>query len=454
VNFVDDTRALFDALADAAFAELRAGEELNLNLAAEDQAYVRFNGGKVRQSSAVAQRQLALSFQANGRRVVQGFDLSGQADADRRTLAALVAEARAEAALQPEDPFLVPVENHGSSASEHPGELPDAAGILRDIAQAAAGTDFAGFLAAGPQIRANRNSAGQSHWFAAESLFLDYSLYTVNAAGENKAVKGFHAGRSWNAAEFAAGLAADRERLALLRREARTLAPGGYRAYLSPAAVEDLVGMFSWGAVSYGAWKKGDSALQRLIEGELALSESFTLSENFGLGLTPPFNSLGETAPERLPVIENGRLQNLLVSSRSAREYGVAANAAEPEGWAAEGLRSPDVAPGNLAKADVLAALGTGLYLGNLHYLNWSDPRSARVTGMTRYACFWVENGEIVAPIRDLRFDDSLYRIFGSELAALTREAEVRMNTDTYRRRALGGSRVPGALLADFRFTL
>ena len=31
----------------------------------------------------------------------------------------------------------------------------------------------------------------------------------------------------------------------------------------------------------------------------------------------------------------------------------------------------------------------------NLHYLNWSDNIGGRITGMTRYACFWVENGEI-----------------------------------------------------------
>jgi len=112
------------------------------------------------------------------------------------------------------------------------------------------------------------------------------------------------------------------------------------------------------------------------------------------------------------------------------------------------------VAGGGLAEAEALAALGTGLYIGNLHYLNWSDPHNARITGMTRHACFWVENGEPVAPIRDLRFDESLYRIFGSKLEALTRETRLFPSTDTYHRRALGGCKVPGALVGAFRFTL
>ena len=49
--------------------------------------------------------------------------------------------------------------------------------------------------------------------------------------------------------------------------------------------------------------------------------------------------------------------------------------------------------------------IDTGLYLGNLHYLNWSDNIGGRITGMTRYACFWVEDGEIVAPIENMRFE-------------------------------------------------
>jgi predicted Zn-dependent protease len=454
MSFVEQTHGLFDQLADGAFRELRSGEELNLSLGAEDQAYLRFNDSKVRQATAVQQRQLGLAFQSGGRRVAYSFDLSGQPERDAATLSSLIAHARAEVLALPEDPFLVPTANHGASADHHCGTLPDLTELIEAAAEAAAAADLAGFLASGPQIRATRNSAGQDHWFATESFFFDYSLYTVNASGENKAVKGMYAGREWRPEQFAASVAASRERLEWLRRDSRPLPPGGYRTYLAPAAVAELVSMFSWGAVSYGAWKKGDSALRKLIEGEAELSPLFSLGENFDLGLSPPFNSLGEVAPRRLPVIEQGRLKNLLVSARSAKEYGAVSNAAEPEGWTGEYLRSPEVGPGDLPEAAALAALGTGLYLGNLHYLNWSDLQNARVTGMTRYACFWVENGEIAAPIRDLRFDESLYRVFGSELLALTREAEARMNIDTYGRRALGGSKVPGALVGEFRFTL
>jgi predicted Zn-dependent protease len=107
-----------------------------------------------------------------------------------------------------------------------------------------------------------------------------------------------------------------------------------------------------------------------------------------------------------------------------------------------------------LHQRDVLKKLGTGLYLNNLHYLNWSDQPGGRITGMTRYACFWVENGEIVAPIENLRWDDSVFSLFGSALEDFTVERAYEPGVMTYGMRQLGGSWLPGMLLSGMKFTL
>jgi len=454
VSFFSETRGVFDYLAEAAFTDLKQGEELNLNLSAEDQTYVRFNNSKVRQATDVIQRDLAVTMQCCGRKIEFSFDLTGQQDWDLATLRSLMERARWEARVLPEDPFVVPMQNNGKSNSHHAGELPSDEDVIECIATLTAGTDLTGLFASGPQIRAVRNSVGQDHWFSTETLFLDYSLFTINASGENKAVKGLYADKAWDQERFLTSIDASRNQLSLLKYPTRPIPPGEYRVYLAPPAVAEIIGMFSWGAVSYTAWKRGDSALRRLIEGKACFSEKFSLKENFKLGLTPQFNSLGELPRVEVPIIEKGLLKSLLVSSRSAEEYGLTSNAADPGGWFGEHLRSAEVAAGNLVEADALKSLGTGLYVGNLHYLNWSDVQNARITGMTRYACFWVENGEPVEPIRDLRFDESLYCIFGTELESLTRETHIIPATDTYHRRALGGRKIPGSLLRAFRFTL
>jgi predicted Zn-dependent protease len=76
------------------------------------------------------------------------------------------------------------------------------------------------------------------------------------------------------------------------------------------------------------------------------------------------------------------------------------------------------------------------------------------MTGMTRFATFWVEHGVIQAPLNVMRFDESLYRMLGEHLLGLTNERDFILSTSTYHQRSTASSRVPGALVDDFHFTL
>lgn len=454
MSFVEKTQSLYRGLKDALFHELGSGEELNLNLKAEDSLYVRFHNSRVRQNTQVEQRQLEMIFQKDSRQLTMQVDLSGDAEQDLALCRSLIERARVECGLLPQDPGVTRFENRGVSQNFEDSRELDFEDVLKVVRGSTEGTDFTGLLASGPQIAANANSAGQEHWFSTRSFFLDYSLFTVNESHENKAVKATYADRQWSNEKFMNGLSSAKNQLALLRRPSREVKPGAYRVFLAPAALSDLVAMLSWNALSYGAYKKGGCAFARLKDQGEKLSPKFTLRENFTLGLATPFNNLGEVPPAQVEIITRGELKQFLVSTRTAREFKVDSNFAEISGWGHEYMRSPEVAGGDLSEKDALKALGTGLYLGNLHYCNWSDIQTARVTGMTRYACFWVENGEIAAPIRDLRFDESLYAAFGADLEALTREQHIDPATDTYFRRALGGKLLPGALINNFQFTL
>jgi predicted Zn-dependent protease len=73
---------------------------------------------------------------------------------------------------------------------------------------------------------------------------------------------------------------------------------------------------------------------------------------------------------------------------------------------------------------------------------------------MTRFACFWVEDGKIAAPIKDMRFDESLYRLWGDKLAGLGRQRSLVLETGSYFHRDLGGALLPGMLVEGLTFTL
>ena len=110
--------------------------------------------------------------------------------------------------------------------------------------------------------------------------------------------------------------------------------------------------------------------------------------------------------------------------------------------------------PAAWAAEPVLERLGTGLCIGNLWYLNYSDRNDCRITGMTRFGTFGVEDGEPVAPVEVMRFDDSLYHLFGDRLEGLTAERELILSTETYGGRSVASSLLPGVLVAGIELAL
>jgi predicted Zn-dependent protease len=435
----------FNQLCDQLLNSLTAEEHLTLDLAGEESHFMRLNSGKVRQSGTVVDANLTLRLSHNQRTATLSLPFSGRLDLDSPTALTALAELRQELPQLPIDPYLVLPQNYGSSHEVYPGKLLHPGAVAEAILPMVQGVDFTGIYAAGPLIRANANSAGQRHWFATQTYILDYSMI----APSEKAVKATLAGQNWDEQEFQTQVSLSKTQLERLDRPNRTIRPGCYRTYLAPAAIAEILTMFSWGAVSESSLRQGGSALTKMREGK-QLSPAFTLREDFSRGTVPRFNSLGEVAPTEVPLIEAGQLVNTLVNARTAREYDVVSNAAN----GSESLRAPEVTPGNLLVDDILAQLDTGLYLSNLHYLNWSDRPGGRITGMTRYACFWAEDGELVAPIQDLRFDDSLYAFLGENLEAVTDFQAFVADVDTYGARSLGGCLVPGMLVRDFTFTL
>ncbi|MNN74674.1 hypothetical protein D3C81_1909000 [compost metagenome] len=73
---------------------------------------------------------------------------------------------------------------------------------------------------------------------------------------------------------------------------------------------------------------------------------------------------------------------------------------------------------------------------------------------MTRFATFWVEDGQIQAPVDTMRFDDSLYSVLGDQLEALTRERQLRLSSSTYGERQTWSALLPGALVGSLKLTL
>jgi predicted Zn-dependent protease len=436
----------FNQLIETLLIEKTVTEEFTLRLSSEHSQFTRFNHGKVRQTGVVADGSIELSLMENQRRSFRCFPLTGNREIDSLAAHTALLELRQELKVLPLDPYLVLPSGNNISREVNSGQLLPPDTVVTTILAQVGELDFTGLYAGGLVIKAYADSQGQKHWFTTDTFTLDYSLF--DTCGQ--AVKVILAGSHWDDSAYIAKMSAAKTQLKLLSRPAKQLTPGRYKTYFAPAAVADLLDMLSWSAVSEADLQQGNSALAMLSRQEKQLSPKFSLTENFQQGFVPRFNQLGEMVAPELPIITQGVLVNTLVNSRTAKEYGKTANGAN----SSETLRSPQISPGNLGVDEILRSLDTGLYISNLHYLNWSDRPTGRITGMTRYACFWVEQGEIIAPIENLRFDESLYRFWGDNLVDFTNFQEFIPDVGTYESRQLGGSLVPGMLVNDFTYTL
>jgi predicted Zn-dependent protease len=434
----------FYSLVERLTAQLRADELLLCGLAAERSEFVRFNRGRVRQAGSVAQRAFTLRLVRARRQAAANVEIAGAAE-DFALLTEHLDRLRRALDDLPEDPWLLVNERPQSTDRARRGALAAAEEVLRQATDAARGRDLVGLYAGGTIYRGFANSLGQRNWHEVDSFNFDWSLH----GAQGRAVKSAYAGFEWHEAAFKEKLALAAEQLALLEVPEKTIEPGEHRVYLAPRAMEELTGMLCWGGFSARARATGQSPLLRMQSGQ-RLSPKLTLLEDTAAGVAPGFQGDGFVRPARVTLIDGGRLGDALVSPRSAKEYGLESNAAS----GGESPESLDLAAGTLAQSDVLAALGTGLYISNLWYLNYSDRPAGRITGMTRFATFWVEGGRIAAPVGAMRFDDSVYRMLGENLLELTRSREMLLDPSTYEARSTGSARLPGALLAGLRFTL
>ena len=440
------TQEYFYALADRIQNSLEPGENFTCWFSGEHSDFIRLNHAAIRQAGSVSQGYLQVNLISKGRQSVFVMGVSRDIEQDGVCLEHLLKKQRDKFESLPVDPYLLISTTPHSSETVKESQLPDARDIVDEVLSQAKGLDLVGIHAQGSLHRGFANSFGQRNWLTNHSFNLDFSVYHQ----QDKAVKAGYAGFAFDAAHLAKEFTFVKEKLAALSKPAMSLKPGAYKAYMTPSAFGDLIGMLGWGAVSEKALRTKQSALSKMRDEGLRLSPKFSLSEHTAQGTGPLFQAQGFMKPDCINLIKAGQLVGSLVSPRTAKEYSLSTNGAN----GSEAPEAYEVAPGDLSRVDILRELGTGIFIGNLWYLNYSDRQSARITGMTRFATFWVEDGEIKAPLNVMRFDDSLYHILGDNLLALTKECDFILDAHTYDERSTSSSHLPGALVKDFNLTL
>ena len=436
----------FNEMSQSAMAQLQGDEVLLVRGSGEQSDFIRFNSGSVRQAGSITQRQLTLTLVDGAKQTSGSVQLASDRELDDVRVSRLLSQLREQLGVVTDDPYIAYSTDSSTSVDVRAGSVPDPEDVLGAIGDAGQGRDMVGIYAAGDSFGGFASSLGQNSWFQRSTFNLDWSFYLH----DDKAAKNLYAGMTWADDDFARKVEESANHLVALDRKPIVLKPGSYRALLTPAAVGQLMELLSWDSFGLQAYETKQTSLLRMVTEGQTMAKEVSITEDTGAGVAPRIGEFGFARPDQVSLITEGAHAGALVSARSSRQYGVETNGANRY----EIPESLSIAPGSLPVDTALNELGTGIYVGNLWYTNFSDRTACRTTGLTRFATFWVEGGEIVAPINVMRFDDTIYNLLGDQLVALTDQTEMMLDTDSYGARSTSSSSLPGALVNEMKFTL
>ena len=197
-------------------------------------------------------------------------------------------------------------------------------------------------------------------------------------------------------------------------REALTPLPtvdarhGTCRVLLKPQAANALIATYGYAALGANAYATGRSGVSGRLGQEVA-SELITLVDDGAdaAGLPSGFDAEGNVR-RRTTLIDRGMLTGVVSDQRRAGlTGGVPTGHAVPDGWRFGGDPVPShllLEPGDSTEDELLAELGSGLVVNRLDYLRVLHPKETLVTGTTRDATYWAEDGKLLGWHPQLRF--------------------------------------------------
>ncbi len=227
---------------------------------------------------------------------------------------------------------------------------------------------------------------------------------------------------------------------AFAARNPREIQPGVYPVIFDGAAFAELL-MWVMFNLDARAADEGRSFMSRMDEtgnpvgnyvGEQLFSPLVQVERNPAHALIQGSTFFGDgLKKDNLEIIKDGVPQTLSYSRYWASRSGV-----EPRG-----SMYPIVMQGSEQSiADLIAQTERGILVNRAWYVRYVNPRTLEVTGMTRDGTFWIEDGKIANPIKNMRFNQSL--------PEMLRNVDGLSQVHRY-----GGSVIPGVRVKAFNFS-
>ncbi len=354
---------------------------------------------------------------------------------DDKSLTKLVERAEGIAKDSPEDPeYMPPIKPQ--EYSDMPQRFFDDVAkftpddIAEDILKTATiakekGLKASGLFEAGCATAALANSEGLFAFDKYSNLEYSTTMHGQNGSGfaseNNESAKRVDAER----------MARTALETAIAAQNPKEIEPGDYTVIFEPRAVLDMLSFFPWNMSARDA-EEGSTVFAGKV-GQKIFSDKVNITTEIDDPELPvsPFGEDG--LPVRRTVwVKDGVLQRL-----HHNRY-----------WAAQKGTEPDpilyplfITGEDRSVEELIADCDKGLLVKRLWYIRYVDRKEMLLTGMTRDGFFLIENGKIVAPLKNLRFNESPM-VFLSNIVEMSRPERV----DDW-------AKVPGIMSENFTFS-
>lgn len=285
----------------------------------------------------------------------------------------------------------------------------------------------------------------------AETAYARASVDIVTKAGEDEDGSGYNAVFSHDVRDFDFEAMARKAAEDAVNSVGPELIPiGEYEAVFTPATVSTFTGFMGRLGFSARAYQDGYSCLTDRI-GSQVFDEKLTVHD-MGRSLET-FNAMpfdGEGVPKgTLRLVNRGVPENLCYDNYTALKDGTESTGhALPKsgGFFFRGMPLPlnmVVEPGDATVDEMIEDTSRGVYITRLHYVNAIRRDLAVISGLTRDACWLIEDGEVKRPIKVMRFTDSVIKVM-SAIVSIGDGSTVEM---------LPYGTLPAVKVSSFRFT-
>ncbi len=198
---------------------------------------------------------------------------------------------------------------------------------------------------------------------------------------------------------------------ALMAKNPKDIEPGKYLVFLEEPAVCEIISFLAW--LEFGAKRfyERTSLISKKI-GKKITGKNITIYDDWRHKLTLgiPFDFEG-VKRKKVILIKKGIAKGVVTDSYFAKKLkmkNTGHSLMQPAPWGPFPLNLV-FEKGDKRKEEMLKSIDKGIYVTRFWYTRVVDPDKTLITGMTRDGTYFIENGKISYPIKNMRFLINIY---------------------------------------------